>query len=179
MEPMAGHVLLVDVDADRCWHMVQAVPGEEGMRARAADILFGDFDRARAEATVCALRRSLPANEIHVVRSGCEALAYLRQRGLQTEPERLPRPVLALLDEDLSGMAGHSILRSMLKLPLLGGRLIILLVGAGRIAAHRQWSPEPDGYLEKPLTYFKLRDCIRSVGGFASSARTPLPELPA
>jgi CheY-like chemotaxis protein len=84
------------------------------------------------------LRRSLPANGIHVVRSGCEALEFLRQRGRRSDPDGQSRPVIMLLDEEISGMAGHSILRSMLKRPLPGGGLIILLVGAGRIPAHRQ-----------------------------------------
>lgn len=176
---MAGHVLLVDVDAGRCWHMVQAASREEGVRTRAADILLGDFDRARAEAVVCALRRSLPANEIHVVRSGCEAVDFLRQREAKSGPGRPARPVLLLLDEELSGMAGHSILANMMKIPSIGGRMIILVVGAGRIAAHRQWSPDPDGYLEKPFSVFKLRDCIRSLGESAVSARMDQVDPPA
>jgi len=76
-------------------------------------------------------------------------------------------------------MAGHSILRSVLKLSLLGGRMIILLVGAGRIPIHRQWAPEPDGYLEKPFAFLKLQKCIRSSGECASPACAPLLERPA
>jgi len=76
-------------------------------------------------------------------------------------------------------MAGHSILANMMKIPSIGGRMIILVVGAGRIAAQRQWSPDPDGYLEKPFSVFKLPDCIRSLGESAVSARMDQVEPPA
>ena len=65
-----------------------------------------------------------------VVRSGCEALEFLRHRGLRCKPERRLPPVIALLDEDLSGMAGHSILRSMLKLPSRGEMVMFFWWGA-------------------------------------------------
>jgi CheY-like chemotaxis protein len=176
---MTGKVLFVDERRPRRWCVAKAAGWYGNVSGRIADILFGDFDRERAEATVAVLRRRLPANELHVVRSGCEALAFLRQRGLLPDPERQQRPVLALFDEDLSGMAGHSILRSMLKLPSLGGRMIVLLVGTGRVIVHRQWAPEPDGYLVKPFTFHKLLDCLESFGEAESSARIPLLELPA
>lgn len=176
---MAGKILFVDGNRQRRWCLAKAMGWKGPVSGRVADILFGDFDRMRAEATVAVLKRSLPANDIHVVRSGCEALAFLRQREQPPDPERQPRPVLALFDEDLSGMAGHSILRSMVKLPSLGGRMIILLVGAGRVPVHRQWASEPDGYLEKPFTVLKLRECIESLGESASAARAFLLELPA
>jgi CheY-like chemotaxis protein len=176
---MTGKILFVDGRRPRRWCVAKAMGWPGHVSGRIADILFGDFDRDRAEATVAVLKRSLPANELHVVRSGCEALAFLRQRGLQPDPEQPPRPILALLDEDLSGMAGHSILRSMLKLPLPGGRTIILLVGTGRVIVHRQWVPEPDGYLVKPFAFHKLRACLGSFGEAESYARIPLLELPA
>lgn len=159
---MAGKILFIDDNRQCRWCLSKSMTGQGHVSCRIADILFGDHDRVRAEATVAALKCNLPANDIHVVRSGCEALAFLRQRGQQPNLERQPRPVLALLDEDLSGMACHSILGSMLKAPSLGGRLIILLVGAGRVAAHRQWAPEPDGYLEKPFSVLKLEACLWS-----------------
>jgi len=176
---MAAHVLLVDVDAGRSRCHAPSSAGERPVRGRPADILLGDFDRARTEATFEVLRKNLPANEIHRVRSGCEALAFLKRRGELPDPKRPPRPLLALLDEDLSGMAGHSILRSMLKRPSPGGRMIVLLVGAGRIAVHRQWAPEPDGYLEKPFAFPKLLRCVLSARGRASSACAPPAERPA
>lgn len=179
LKPMTGSILWFDESSPCPWRLARAGGWRGGPARRTADILFGDFDRPRAEATVGALKRSLPANDIHIVRSGCEALEFLRQRECCPGPERQRRPVLMLLDEDISGMAGHSILRSMLKLPLLDGRMIILLVGEGRIPVHRQWAPEPDGYLEKPFAFLKLRNCIRSVGGYASPACAPLLERPA
>jgi len=144
-----------------------------------AEILFGDFERARADATVGVLRRNLPVNGIHVVRSGCEALEFLRLRCSQCGSEHRSPPILALLDEDLSGMAGHSILRSMFNLPSLGEMMIIILVGAGRVVSHRQWSPKADGYLEKPFTFRKFMVCLRSLGSFPPVARTSFREMPA
>lgn len=173
---MAGRILLIDESRQRRWCLTQVIGWRKDVSHRVADILFGDFDRVRAEATLDTLNRSLPANEIHVVRSGCEALEFLRQRASHPDPGRPSRPVLALLDEDLSGMAGHSILRSMRRIPSLRDVLLVVLIGAGRVAVHRQWVPEPDGYLEKPFAFFKLRDCLQSLGQSAAAAFIPLPE---
>lgn len=176
---MEGRILWFDESSPFPWRLAGAGGGPCGRVGRAADILLGDFDRPRVEATLGALKRSLPGNDIHVARSGCEALEFLRQRACCPDRETQLRPVLMLLDEEISGMAGHSILRSMLKRPFPGGRMIILLVGAGRIAVHRLWSPEPDAYLEKPFAFPKLLTCILSAGGRASSPRAPLAERPA
>jgi CheY-like chemotaxis protein len=176
---MAGKILLIEGDIDRRWRFAQAIGRGECLPGGVAEILFGDFERARAEATVGVLRRNLPVNGIHVVRSGCEALEFLRRRGLHCEPERRLPPVIALLDEDLSGMAGHSILRSMLNLPSLGEMMIIILVGAGRVIAHRLWSPEADGYLEKPFTFRKFMVCLRSWGVSPPIAHISFREMPA
>jgi len=176
---MTGEILLIDGDDGRCCRLALAAGPGNVTPSRAADILFGDFDRARADETACALRLNLPSNGLYVVRSGCEALEFLRHRVSQCKPEIPLPPVLALLDEDLSGMAGHSILRRMLVIPSLEEILMIILVGAGRAVAHRQWSPGADGYLEKPFTFSKLRACIRSIGASASAGRAPLLEVPA
>jgi CheY-like chemotaxis protein len=176
---MTGKILLIEGDIDRRWRLVRTSRLGKDAPGGAADILFGDFDRARADETAGTLRRNLPVNGLYVVRSGCEALEFLRHRGSPCKPENPLPPVLALLDEDLSGMAGHSILRSVLNLPSLGEMMMIILVGAGRVVAHRQWSPEADGYLEKPFTFSKLRACIRSFGASAVAAPFSLLEVPA
>ncbi len=160
---MAGLILLID-EIDSRWRLAKAAARDRGILYRAADILFGDFDRARTESTIDVLRRNLPDNGIHVVRSGCEALDFLHCRGSQSDRERRLPPVLALLDEDLSGMAGHSILRSVFKLPRLGELIVIILAGRERIPAHRQWSPAADGYLEKPFTFRKFMASLQAVG---------------
>jgi CheY-like chemotaxis protein len=176
---MTGKILLIEGDIDRRWRLAQAIGRGERLAGGVADILFGDFEQARAKATMGVLRRNLPVNGIHFVRSGCEALEFLRRRSLHGEPERRLPPVLALLDEDLSGMAGHSILRSMLNLPSLGEMMMIILVGAGRVVAHRLWSPEADGYLEKPFTFRKLMACLRSLGVSPPIAHISYREMPA
>jgi DNA-binding response OmpR family regulator len=56
---------------------------------------------------------------------------------------------------------------------------MIILVGAGRAVAHRQWSPQADGYLEKPFTFSKLRALIRSLGDSAAAGRASFREVPA
>jgi CheY-like chemotaxis protein len=176
---MAGKILLVEGDMDRRWRLAKAIGHGECLPGGVAEILFGDFERARAEATAGVLRRNLPVNGIHVVRCGCEALEFLRRRCPQSGSERRSPPILALLDEDLSGMAGHSILRSMLDLPSLGEMMMIILVGAGRVVSHRQWSPGADGYLEKPFTFRKFMVCLRSLGAFPPVARTSFREMSA
>jgi len=176
---MAGRILLIDGNRERRWRLAQSIGRGECLPGGVAEILFGDFERARAEATAGVLRRNLPLNGIHVVRSGCEALEFLRHRCRHCVPERRSPPILALLDEDLSGMAGHSILRSMFNLPSLGEMMAIILVGAGRVVSHRQWSPGADGYLEKPFTFRKFMVCLRSLGAFPPVARISSGEMPA
>lgn len=176
---MAGRILLIDGSMEGPGSLAQSVVRQKGVPGRIADVLLGDFDRARAQATVDILKRNLPVNQISIVRSGCEALDFLRQRWLKHDPERPDRPVLALLDEDLSGMAGHSILRSMLILPSRAERVIVLLVGCGRIIMHRQWIPEADGYLEKPFSFRKLVTSLQSFGALPHIPRVSFFEAPA
>jgi len=175
---MAAHVLLVDVDAGRSRCHAPSSAGERPVRGRPADILLGDFDRARTEATFEVLRKNLPANGIHRVRSGCEALAFLKRRGELPDPKRPPRPLLALLDEDLSGMAGHSILGRLFRAAPPGELIVIVLAGRGRIPAHRRWTPNADGYLEKPFTFRKLVDSLRYLGTSRARAGADIIELP-
>jgi DNA-binding response OmpR family regulator len=176
---MTGKILLIGCGMDRRWRLVRTSgPGKE-VPGGVADILYGDFDRARADETAGSLKRHLPFNGLYVVRSGCEALEFLRHRVSTCSLESPLPPVLALLDEDLSGMAGHSILRKMLTIPSFEKVLMIILVGAGRAVAHRQWSPGADGYLEKPFTFGKLRACIRSLGASAAEGRVPFLGVPA
>jgi hypothetical protein len=67
----------------------------------------------------------------------------------------------------------------MLNLPSLGEMMIIILVGAGRVIAHRLWSPEADGYLEKPFTFRKFMVCLRSWGASLPIAHISFREMPA
>ena len=128
---MAAHVLLVDVDAGRSRRHAPSSAGEKARGGRPADILLGDFDRARTEATFEVLRKNLPANEIHRVRSGCEALAFLKRRGELPDPKRPPRPLLALLDETL-GDGGPLHLGRLFRAAPPGGLIVIVLAaGAG------------------------------------------------
>src|SRR5690242_7753622 len=77
------------------------------MAERPIEILLIEDNPADARLTQEALRAAGIAGDLHHVRRGDEALAYLRREGVHEQAER---PGLILLDLNLPGRSGHEVL---------------------------------------------------------------------
>jgi CheY-like chemotaxis protein len=77
------------------------------MSFKPVEILLVENDSADAELTQCALKESGIATNVHVVKDGLEALAFLRREGKYADS---PRPNLILLDLNMPRMDGRTFL---------------------------------------------------------------------
>lgn len=115
-----------------------------------AGVLLVEDNLADVRLTVELLREAKLANRLKVIGNGSEALAHLTRAG-QGE-EGLTLPDLVLLDLDLPGMDGRTLLTKMRAEPRLRHVPVFLLTAS---ATHREMVQEErleaDGFLEKPI----------------------------
>lgn len=115
-----------------------------------ASVLLVEDNLADVRLTVELLREAKLANRLKVIGNGSEALAHLIRAG-QGEGD-VPLPDLVLLDLDLPGMDGRTMLTKMRAEPRLRHMPVFVLTAS---ATHREMvqeeHPAADGFLEKPI----------------------------
>jgi two-component system response regulator len=115
-----------------------------------AGVLLVEDNLADVRLTVELLREAKLANRLKVIGDGSEALAHLAGAG--HAPDTDPLPDLVLLDLDLPGTDGRTVLARMRAEPRLRHIPVFLLTAS---ATHREMVQEEeleaDGYLEKPI----------------------------
>ncbi len=115
-----------------------------------AEVLLVEDNLADVRLTVELLREAKLANRLKVIGNGSEALAHLIRAGQGTDGLALPD--LVLLDLDLPGMDGRTLLTTMRGEPRLRHVPVFLLTAS---ATHREMVQEErleaDGFLEKPI----------------------------
>jgi two-component system response regulator len=121
-----------------------------GSQFQPASVLLVEDNLADVRLTVELLREARVANRLKVIGNGSEALSHLRGAGLT--PDDIPLPDLVLLDLDLPGTDGRSVLAQMRSEPRLRHIPVFVLTAS---ATHRQMVQEEDldadGFLEKPI----------------------------
>jgi CheY-like chemotaxis protein len=80
------------------------------VNAEPIQILLVEDSPSDVELTIEAMREAKVANQLHVVRDGVDAMAFLRQEG---DYETKPRPDLVLLDLNLPRKNGKEVLAEM------------------------------------------------------------------
>jgi CheY-like chemotaxis protein len=122
----------------------------DGSQFQPAGVLLVEDNLADVRLTVELLREARLANRLKVIRDGDEALAYLRAAG--QDPAAGALPDLVLLDLDLPGADGRTILAALRADPRLRHIPVFVLTAT---ATHRDMVREEEldaqGYLEKPI----------------------------
>ena len=114
--------------------------------------------------TLDALRETNNAVEVHVVRDGVEALAFLRREGAHV---LAPRPDLILLDLDLPKLNGREILGKIKNdAELMAIPTVVLAKSAGEDDIAKTYQLEPNCYLTKPLGVKDFEKLIQSICDF-------------
>jgi len=129
-----------------------------------ARVLLAEGNRGDVRLTLDALRETNNAVEVHVVRDGVEALAFLRREGAHV---LAPRPDLILLDLDLPKLNGREILGKIKNdAELKAIPTIVLAKSAVEEDIAKTYQLEPNCYLTKPLGVKDFEKLIQSICDF-------------
>ena len=106
-------------------------------------------------------------HDLRVVRDGDEALAYLHQAGIYTEPGSAPRPDVILLDLNLPRMGGHELLHQVKQDIRFKPVPIIVLTTSERPDDIRlAYEAGANAYLLKPVEFSRFTEVIGQLGKF-------------
>lgn len=142
------------------------------MDRRKIEILLVEDNAPDVRLTIEALREGKVRNELHVVRDGADALAFVRR-----EPpfEVAPRPDLILLDLNLPKVNGLEVLRTIKGDPDLRRIPVVVLTTSNtdrdRFAAY---DLHANSYITKPLDLDDFLAVIRTVESYWLSLVTLL-----
>lgn len=125
-------------------------------------ILLVEDDLGDAGLVKIALRRSSHRVELHHVKNGTEALAFLRRVG--ADFVTAPRPDLVLLDLNLPGRSGHEILeelkadRGLRSLPV-----VILSTSEAERDIQKSYILGANSFVSKPMDVEEFSRAIHAV----------------
>jgi two-component system, chemotaxis family, response regulator Rcp1 len=120
------------------------------------------------------LREAKIANELHIVKDGEGAMAYLRRQG---EYADAPRPDLILLDLNLPRKDGREVLAELNGDPDLHRiPVIVLTTSAAQQDVLRSYDLKAACYITKPIDLDEFISVVRSIESFwLSIVRLPSP----
>jgi CheY-like chemotaxis protein len=134
------------------------------MKVEPAQILLVEDSPGDVRLTREALRDAKICNELHVVRDGVSALAYLRGEG---EHAGAPRPDIVLLDLNLPRKDGREVLEEMKaddelrRIPV-----IVLTTSVAEGDVLRSYDLHVNAYVTKPLDLDGFVAVVRSIESF-------------
>lgn len=119
----------------------------------------GDADLARE-----ALEQTKVRNNLHLVRDGEEAMAFLRRTGPYRDA---PRPGLILLDLNLPRKDGREVLAEIKADPeLMRIPVVILTISEDEEDVLRSYNLHANCYITKPIDLAQFLKVIRSIEDF-------------
>jgi CheY-like chemotaxis protein len=134
------------------------------MSAATIEILLVEDNKDDAALTVRALARARLRNQVHVATTGTEALAFL---GHLPPYEAAPRPDLILLDLDLPGVDGQTVLERIKGDEQLRAVPVIVVSGSLNPAdVQRAYRLHANAYVGKPIEPKAFLDAVSSIEEF-------------
>ena len=140
-------------------------------------ILLVEDNPDDAKLTQLAFQHAQVEVEFHVVDTGEKALDFLFQQGAYSAA---PRPDLVLLDLNLPGTDGRTVLRQAKDDPLLRRiPIIVLSTSEADVDLALAYSLYANAYLTKPIGMDEWDEVVQSFGHFwMKSAKFPPPPTP-
>ena len=134
------------------------------MPAATIEVLLVEDNKDDATLTVRALSRAKLRNRVHVATTGGDALAFLRR---QPPHGDAPRPDLILLDLDLPGIDGRTVLEEIKSDEHL--RAIPVVVVSGSLVpgdVERAYRLHANAYVTKPVEAKAFLEAVNSIEQF-------------
>ena len=132
---------------------------------RPIEILLVEDSPGDVRLTQEALRDAKVRNNLHVVRDGVEALAFLRREGPRFA--ECPRPDLVLLDLNLPRRSGHEVLEEIKGDQLLRRiPVVILTTSQAEQDVLRTYDLHANCYITKPVDLDQFIRVVQSIEDF-------------
>jgi CheY-like chemotaxis protein len=137
---------------------------ETGVISHPIDILLVEDNPGDVRLTIEALKENKLQNNLHVVKDGLEAMAFLRQEGEHTDA---PRPDLILLDLNLPGKDGREVLEEikadegLRRIPV-----VILTTSQAEEDILKTYDLHANCYVTKPVDLDQFTKVVRSIEEF-------------
>ena len=133
-------------------------------RSRPAEILLVEDSPSDAELTRLAIQQGKIDNNLHHVKDGEEALAFLRREG---QYRAAPRPDLILLDLNLPKISGLEVLRDIRSDPRLKSLVVtILTTSRDEQDILDAYGLNVNAYITKPVDLGQFFHTITSLDNF-------------
>ena len=129
------------------------------------------------ELTLDAFKEARLANTVQVASTGQEALDYVFGRGRYADREAFPLPSLVLLDLQLPGIDGFTVLREIKSAPILK-RLPVIILTSSKEEGDRAatYDSGANSYIVKPVSFSGLLAVVRQIEGYWISLNVAPPE---
>jgi two-component system, chemotaxis family, response regulator Rcp1 len=129
-----------------------------------AVILLVEDNEGDARLAKEALKDGKISNELHHVKDGIEAMAFLKREG---EFKDAPRPDVILLDLNMPRMDGREVLEEISKIPqLIHIPVIVLTTSQSEIDIAKSYSLNANCYISKPVDFDQFVDVVQSIEHF-------------
>ena len=130
-------------------------------------ILLVEDNDDHAELVIRGMRDQQLAHTIHHVSDGEQALDYLFQRGIYTDPQKNPRPTFVLLDLRLPRVDGLEVLRTIKTAPsLLRIPVVILTSSDAESDIAKSFDYHANSYVVKPLDFRTFTKLMKDLGSY-------------
>ena len=132
--------------------------------SNAIDILLVEDDSGDVRLTREALKEAEVKNELHVVKDGVEAMAFLRHEGRYADAAT---PGLVLLDLNLPRKSGKEVLAEIKGDPALKHIPVVVLTSSKSEAEiARAYSLHANCYIVKPVDLDRFLEVVRTINLF-------------
>ncbi len=128
-------------------------------------ILLVEDNEDHAELICRSFEEHQVLNKLKLVRDGAEALDYLFQRDLYTDPSTSPRPHIILLDLRLPKVDGLEVLRQIKESKLLRNIPVVVLTSSeANKDINKAYAHHVNSYLVKPVDFDKFTKLMKDLG---------------
>ncbi|NCP85324.1 MAG: response regulator [Bacteroidetes bacterium] len=144
---------------------------------RLPEILLVEDNPMDVILTLDAFKEAKLKNNVHVARSGEDALDYLFGRGKFSDRDAFPLPSLILLDLKMPGIDGFEVLRQIKNTDILK-RIPVIVLTSSKEEGDRTLSYDigANSYLMKPVAFTGFIDVIKRIDDYWFSLNIGAPD---